>query len=206
MNHWGLVMRIGVLGGTFDPIHIGHLVIAEEARGELMLERVVFVPARLSPHKLDHVVSPVEHRQAMVELAIASNPHFAVSRVDIDRFGPSYTVDTVELLRDEWGAGVEIYFIMGSDSLLDILTWHNPQRLIKLCRFAVVSRPGYQVNLDELDALLPGAASRVQTLNAPELDISSTDIRRRVREGLSIRYQVPEAVEDYIYQHELYRN
>jgi len=199
-------MRIGVLGGTFDPIHIGHLVIAEEVRTELGLERVVFVPARLPPHKLDHVVSLVEHRLAMIELAIASNPHFAVSKVDIDRSGPSYTVDTIELLRDEWGGGVEIYFIMGSDSLLDILTWHNPQRLIRLCRFAVVSRPGYQVDLDQLDDLLPGVASRLQMLNAPELAISSTDIQRRVREGLSIKYQVPEAVEDYIYQHKLYQN
>jgi nicotinate-nucleotide adenylyltransferase len=203
MTNWDV--RIGVFGGTFDPIHIGHLVSAEEVRVELGLERVVFVPARLPPHKLDHVVSLVEHRLAMVELAIASNPYFAVSKVDIDRSGPSYTVDTIELLRDEWGGG-EIYFIMGSDSLLDILTWHNPQRLIRLCRFAVVSRPGYQVDLDELDALLPGVASRVQMLNAPELAISSTDIQQRVCEGLSIKYQVPEAVEDYIYQHKLYQN
>ena len=199
-------MRIGVFGGTFDPIHIGHLVSAEEAWVELELERVVFIPAGLPPHKLDHVMSPVEHRLAMVELAIASNPHFAVSRVDIDRFGPCYTVDTIELLRDEWGPGAEIYFIMGSDSLLDILTWRNPRRLIRLCRFAVVSRSGYQVDLNELDALLPGVASRVQMLNAPELDISSTDIQRRVREGLSIKYQVPEAVEAYIYRHKLYQN
>jgi nicotinate-nucleotide adenylyltransferase len=199
-------MRVGVFGGTFDPIHIGHLVSAEEAWVELELERVVFIPAGLPPHKLDHVVSPVEHRLAMVELAIVSNPHFAVSRVDIDRFGPCYTVDTIELLRDEWGPGAEIYFILGSDSLLDILTWRNPRRLIRLCRFAVVSRSGYQVDLNELDALLPGVASRVQMLNAPELAISSTDIQRRVREGLSIKYQVPEAVEAYIYQHKLYRN
>ncbi|TEU18233.1 MAG: nicotinate-nucleotide adenylyltransferase [Anaerolineales bacterium] len=199
-------MRVGVLGGTFDPIHIGHLVSAEEARVELELERVVFIPAGLPPHKLDHVMSPMEYRLAMVELAIASNPHFAVSRVDIDRFGPCYTVDTIELLKDEWGGGVEIYFIMGSDSLLDILTWHDPRRLIRLCRFAVVSRPGYQVDFDELDALLPGVASRVQMLNAPELAISSTDIQRRVREGLSIKYQVPEAVENYIYRHKLYQN
>jgi len=199
-------MRVGVFGGTFDPIHIGHLVSAEEVRVKLELERVVFVPARLPPHKLDHVVSPVEHRLTMVELAIASNPHFAVSRVDIDRSGPSYTVDTIELLRDAWGPDVEIYFIMGSDSLLDILTWHDPRRLIRLCHFAVVNRPGYQVDLDELDALLPGVASRVKMLNAPELDISSTDIQRRVREGLSIKYQVPEAVEAYIYEHKLYQN
>lgn len=199
-------MRVGILGGTFDPIHIGHLVSAEEARVELELERVFFAPTRLPPHKLDHAVSSVEHRLAMVELAIASNPHFAISRVDIDRSGPSYTVDSIELLKDEWGPGAEIYFIMGSDSLLDILTWHDPQQLIRLCRFAVVSRPGYQVDLHELDALLPGLASRVQMLHAPELAISSTDIQRRVRGGLSIKYQVPAAVEDYIYQHKLYQN
>ena len=198
-------MRIGVLGGTFDPIHLAHLVAAEEVRVRIALERVLFVPAGLPPHKLHMNVTPTEHRLKMVELAIASNPHFAISKVDIDRSGPSYTVDTIELLRDEWGGG-EIYFIMGSDSLLDILTWHNPQRLIRLCRFAVVSRPGYHVDLDELDDLLPGVASRVQMLNAPELAISSTDIQRRVREGLSIKYQVPEAVEDYIYQHKLYQN
>lgn len=199
-------MRVGILGGTFDPIHIGHLISAEEARVELELERVVFIPAGLPPHKLDHVMSPVEHRLAMVELAVASNPHFVVSRVDIDRLGPSYTVDTIELLKGGWGPGVEIYFIMGSDSLLDILTWHDPERLIRLCRFAVVSRPGYPVNLGELDALLPGVASRVQMLDAPELAVSSTDIQRRVRKGLSIKYQVPEAVKDYIYQHKLYQN
>ncbi len=197
-------MRIGVFGGTFDPIHIGHLVSAEEARVELNLERVVFVPAGLPPHKLDHVVSPVEHRLAMVELAIASNPHFVVSRIDIDRPGPCYTVDTIELLKDEWGDEVEIYFILGSDSLLEILTWHDPRRLVRLCYFAVVSRPGYQVDLDELDALLPGVASRVRMLDAPELAISSTDIQRRVREGLSIKYQVPEPVEGYIHRHKLY--
>ncbi len=199
-------MRIGVLGGTFDPIHIGHLVIAEEARVELELEQVVFIPAGLPPHKLDYPLSPVEHRLAMVELAIASNPRFTISRVDIDRPGPSYSVDTIELLRGQWGAGVGIYFIMGSDSLRDILTWHEPQRLIRLCYFAVVNRPGYQADLEELETFLPGIASRVRMLHAPELAISSTEIRRRVHEGLPIKYQVPEAVEAYICQHHLYEN
>ena len=197
-------MRVGVLGGTFDPIHIGHLVAAEEVRVQLGLDRVVFVPAGLPPHKLTDDVSSVDHRLAMVKLAIASNPYFTVSRVDIDRFGPCYTVDTIELLRDEWGSDVELYFIMGSDSLADVLTWHNPQRLIRLCRLAVVERPGYRVDVEELERLLPGITSRVHFINSPQLDISSTDIQRRVREGLSIKYQVPEAVEDYIYEHELY--
>ena len=197
-------MRVGVFGGTFDPIHIGHLVAAEETRVQLSLERVVFVPAGLPPHKLANHISPVEHRLAMVQLAIASNPYFTVSRVDIDRFGPCYTVDTMELLRDEWGPDTELYFIMGSDSLADILTWHKPERLIRLCRLAVVKRPGYDVDIEELDRLLPGIASRVRFINSPLIDVASCDIRRRVREGLSIKYQVPEVVEKYIYEHGLY--
>lgn len=197
-------MCVGVLGGTFDPIHLGHLVTAEEVRAQLRLDRVVFVPAGLPPHKLTEYLLPVEHRLAMVKLAIASNPYFTVSRVDIDRFGPCYTVDTIELLRDEWGGDVELYFIMGSDSLADIVTWYQPERLIRLCRLAVMERPGYRVDVEELERLLPGITSRIHFINSPQLDISSTDIQRRVREGLPIKYQVPEAVEDYIYEHELY--
>lgn len=197
-------MRVGVLGGTFDPIHIGHLVAAEEVRAQLRLDRVVFVPAGLPPHKLTEHVSSVAHRLAMVKLAIASNPYFTVSRVDIDRFGPCYTVDTIELLRDEWGGNIELYFILGSDSLADIVTWHQPERLIRLCRLAVMERPGYRVDVEELERLLPGITSRIHFINSPQLDISSTDIQKRVRQGLPIKYQVPEAVEDYIYEHELY--
>jgi len=200
-------MRVGVLGGTFDPIHIGHLVAAEEVRAQLGLDRVVFVPGGLPPHKLTDDVSSVDHRLAMVKLAIVSNPYFTVSRVDIDRFGPCYTVDTIELLRDEWGqaAGdVELYFILGSDSLVDIVTWYRPVRLIRSCRLAVMERPGYRVDMEELERLLPGITSRVHFINSPQLDISSTDVQERVRQGLPIKYQVPEAVEDYIYEHELY--
>lgn len=198
-------MRIGVMGGTFDPIHVGHLVAAEEVWAQLELEYVIFVPAGLPPHKLANNISHTEHRLAMVKLAIASNPHFTLSRVDIDRFGPCYTVETIEILRDKWGPEAEIYFIMGSDSLADILTWHKPKRLIRLCRLAVVMRPGYEVDMEALDSYLPGIAMRVQFIEAPALDISSTDIQRRVREGLPIRYQVPEAVEKYIYEHRLYK-
>jgi len=198
--------RIGVLGGTFDPIHIAHLAIAEEARTQLGLDKVVFVPAGLPPHKMDVHVSPAEHRLAMVELAIAGNPHFEVSRVDIDRFGPCYTVDTIALLRKEWGPDVEIYFIMGSDSLADILTWHKPDRLIRLCRIVAVGRPGYRVDMDELERCLPGASQRILFINSPQLDVSSSEIQRRVRAGESIKYQVPEAVERYIYEHGLYRS
>jgi len=197
-------MCVGVLGGTFDPIHNGHLVAAEEVRAQLRLDRVVFVPAGLPPHKLTDYISPVDHRLAMVQLAVASNPYFTVSRVDIDRFGPCYTVDTIELLRDEWGGDVELYFIMGSDSLADIVIWHKPERLIRLCRLVIMERPGYRVDMEQLEHLLPGITSRVHFINSPQLDISSTDIQRRVRKGLPIKYQVPEAVEDYIHKHELY--
>lgn len=198
-------MRIGVLGGTFDPIHIAHLAAAEDVRVRFDLERVVFVPAGLPPHKLHLPVISTEHRLNMVRLAIADNPHFVLSRVDVDRFGPSYTVDTIELLRDEYGPMAELYFIMGSDSLAELLTWHKPERLIRLCRIVALIRPGYRVDLKELNRLLPGAIARVQLLEMPLLQISSTDLQRRVRMGLPIKYLVPPAVEAYIRQHKLYQ-
>ena len=196
------VGRIGVLGGTFDPIHYGHLAAAEEARAKLNLREVIFVVAGLPPHKLDEEIAPAEDRYAMVELAVASNPHFSVSRIDIDRPGPSYTVDTIALLRQEWTE--EIYFIMGIDSLMEIDTWHQPQRLIQLCRLVAVERPGFVPNLERLEAAVPGITARTEIIDMPEVDISSTDLQRRVREGLPIKYQVPPEVEEYIYQHRLY--
>ena len=199
-------MRVGIFGGTFDPIHIGHLFAAEEARTRLGLERVIFVPASLPPHKLHLNVTSTEHRLNMVQLAIADNPYFVLSRVDVDRFGPSYTVDTIELLRDEYGPETELYFIMGSDSLAEILTWHKPDRLIRLCRIVALTRPGGRTDLEELNRLLPGAIARVQLLEMPLLEISSTDLQRRVRMGMSTRYLVPSAVEEYIRQHGLYRD
>lgn len=199
-------MRVGVLGGTFDPIHIGHLVAAEEARVCLDLEKVAFVPANLPPHKLHLSVTATEHRLRMVQLAISDNPCFVLSRVDVDRFGPSFTVDTIELLRDEYGPNGELYFIMGADSLADLLTWHRPERLIRLCRIVALTRPGYRADLDELNRLLPGAIARVQLLEMPLLEISSTDLQRRVQMGLSIKYLVPPAVEAYIRQHGLYQD
>ncbi len=198
-------MRVGVLGGTFDPIHIGHLFAAEEARTRLRLERVLFLPAGLPPHKLHLHVTSTEHRVNMVQLATADNPSFVLSRVDIDRFGPSYTVDTLALLRDEYGPDAELYLIMGSDSLAELLTWYKPERLIRLCRIVALARPGPQMDLEELNRLLPGAIARVQSLEMPLLQISSTDLQRRVRMGLSIKYLTPPAVEAYIYQHGLYR-
>ena len=200
-------MRLGILGGTFDPIHFGHLLAAEEARVALHLDRVLFAPAGTPPHKQGHSILPVTHRLAMVRLAIADNPAFVVSTVDVDRPGPHYTVDTIRLLRDEWGTDAEeTFFIMGADSLAHLLTWHRPDRLVELCRLAVVTRPGYRADLAELKAALPGISQRLDWVKMPVLGISSSDLQRRVREGRSIRYQVPAAVAKYVAEHKLYRD
>jgi nicotinate-nucleotide adenylyltransferase len=197
--------RIGVIGGTFDPVHYGHLVAAEEARVSMNLERVLFVVANVPPHKLDEEITPVEHRLAMVSLAIASNPYFAISRVDVVRPGPSYTVDTISILQEQWGQETEIYFIMGLDSLMELPTWHQPERLIQLCHLVVVRRPGFELDMAQLEVSLPGISSRVEILDMPEMDISSSELHERVREGLPIKYQVPPEVERYINDHELYK-
>jgi len=196
--------RIGVLGGTFDPIHYGHLAAAEEARVRVNLEKVLFVVAGVPPHKQDEDVTPVEHRLAMVRLGIASNPHFGISRVDVERPGPSYTVDTISILQEQWGPEVELFFVMGLDSLVEVPTWHQPQRLIRLCRFVAVSRPGFEVDMRQLEDSVPGISSRVEIIDMPEVEISSSDLQRRVHEGLPIKYQVPEEVESYISKFRLY--
>jgi len=196
--------KVGLLGGTFDPIHIAHLIMAEECRSHLSLEQVFFVPAGIPPHKLNKPITSAEHRVDMVELAIASNPYFAVSRLDIDRPGPCYSIDTINLLSRQLADSVEIYFIIGTDSLIDMPTWHEPARLIELCRFAVVGRPSYQVDMDYLESVLPGVRSRIEFVDAPGISLSSSDIKRRIHSGHSIKYQVPESVEEYIYSHELY--
>ena len=198
------MQRIGVIGGTFDPIHYGHLAAAEEARVRVNLEKVLFVVALLPPHKLDEDVTPVEHRLAMVRLGVASNPHFEISLVDVDRPGPSFTVDTISMLQEQWGPGTELFFVMGLDSLVEVPTWHQPERLIRLCHLVAVSRPRFEVDMRQLEASVPGISSRVEIIDMPEVDISSSDLQRRVKEGLPIKYQVPEEVERYIIEHRLY--
>lgn len=198
------MQRIGVIGGTFDPIHYGHLAAAEEARVRVNLDKVLFVVALLPPHKLDEDVTPVEHRLAMVRLGIASNPHFEISRVDVDRPGPSYTVDTISILQEQWGPDTEMFFVMGLDSLVEVPTWHQPERLIRLCHLVAVSRPGFEVDMRQLEAFVPGISSRVEIIDMPEVEISSSDLQRRVKAGLPIKYQVPEEVEKYIIEHHLY--
>jgi nicotinate-nucleotide adenylyltransferase len=169
------------------------------------LEQVLFAVSGTPPHKLDEEVTPVEHRLAMVSLGIASNPYFEISRVDADRPGPSYTVDTISILQEQLGQETEIYFIMGLDSLVELATWHQPQQLIQLCRLVVARRPGFEIDMAELEATVPGISSRMEIIDMPEVDISASQLQQRVKEGLPIKYQVPEEVERYIKEYELYR-
>ncbi len=202
--------RVGLLGGTFDPIHFGHLVIAEEVRTVLHLTEMVFVPAGHPPHKPGRIVTEAQHRLAMLELAIASNPHFTISLVDLERPGPSYTVETLQVLRQQWGAQTAIYFVIGGDSLEDLLAWYDPAGILQqLTALVAVQRPGYEEAAgyrDTLEARLPGIRQRLIMVQAPQLDISATDLRRRVAEGRPIKYQTPEAVERYIIEYGLYRH
>jgi nicotinate-nucleotide adenylyltransferase len=195
---------VGVLGGTFDPPHIGHLVIAQEALSQLGLARVIFAPTRQPPHKPANGISPIEDRLAMVRLAIAAHPEFSLSEVDVNRTGPTYTVDTMRLLHAQF-PDTELYFIMGMDSLANILTWRSPDQLIRACRLAVFNRPGFSVDLPALEARLPGLRERAVLLPAPALDIAASDLQRRVRAGQSIAHLVPEPVASYIAEHGLYQ-
>lgn len=197
-------MRIGILGGTFDPPHIGHLILAEAAREGIDADRVLFVPAGDPPHKQGETRQTVDHRLAMLECAIAGIQTFAISRVDLDRPGPHYTVDMLRLLADEY-PHAELYFIMGGDSLRDLPRWHRPADLIARCRFAVMRRTDADSDPAMHGDLFPGLAGRVTMIDAPLIGLSSTDIVERIRAGRSIRYLVPPAVEAYIHQHGLYR-
>jgi nicotinate-nucleotide adenylyltransferase len=203
------MQRIGLLGGTFDPIHYGHLVIAEEVRYTLDLAELVFIPTGQPPHKPGRTITPAHHRLAMLQLAIASNPHFTISQVDLERPGPSYTVDTLSLLRQQWNAQTAFYFIIGGDSLEELLTWRDPAGVLAQLNYLVaVQRPGYEEPSgyrESLEARLPGIKLRLIMVRAPQLDISATDLRLRVAEGRPIKYQTPEAVEQYIEHYGLYK-
>ena len=197
--------RIGILGGTFDPIHYGHLIIAEEIRHALALERVLFLPAGQPPHKQGIPVSQAADRVAMVRLAIADNPAFEVCLHDIERGGLSYTADTLTALTERF-AGADIHFIMGEDSLEDLPTWHDPERIMRTARLAVALRPGVQVDLTRLEEALPGVSARVDLVATLEIGIASRDLRARVAAGRPIRYQAPDAVVDYVAARGLYRS
>jgi nicotinate-nucleotide adenylyltransferase len=195
------------MGGTFDPIHYGHLVTAEEARVQFGLDRVVFVPNRHPPHKDPADVTDPEDRYLMTFLATASNPYFSVSRIEIDRPGASFTIDTILALRAEH-PGVDLYYITGADAILQILRgeWERSRELLGLCQFIAATRPGFALDLETLrrSNSAGGTLENVHVMTIPALAISSTDIRARVRTGRPIRYLVPEPVEAYIAKRALY--
>jgi nicotinate-nucleotide adenylyltransferase len=200
--------RIGILGGTFDPVHYAHLAIAEEVYCALHLTRVLFVPAGQPPHKLGEPITPAEHRVAMLELAIRPNPHFSLSLVDIERDGPSYTVDTLRLLRNELGADADLYFVIGGDSLRDLPTWYDPVGILDQATIVALLRPGYadvEAERAPLVARLSALEQRLIVVEGPRMDLSSTELRRRVATGRPIKYQTPDEVEDYIRRHRLYQ-
>ncbi|BAF59016.1 MAG: nicotinate-nucleotide adenylyltransferase [Pelotomaculum sp.] len=198
--------RIGIMGGTFDPIHYGHLVAAEGARYEFGLNRVIFIPAGRPPHKPDCNITDPSHRYKMTCLAVATNPFFQVSALEVERPGPSYTIDTVQEISRLY-PDAEVFFITGSDAVMEILTWKNFERLLSICFFIAAARPGYKLNeLWKRLVLLPeNLKERIFCMEVPALAISSTDIRQRVSEGRPIKYLLPEPVEDYIQKNGLYR-
>jgi nicotinate-nucleotide adenylyltransferase len=192
--------RIGVMGGTFDPCHHGHLVAASEVAGRFGLDEVVFVPTGQPWQKSEYDVSPAEDRYLMTVIATASNPMFTVSRVDIDRQGPTYTIDTLHDLREVYGLATEMYFITGADALAQILGWHRSDELFSLAHFVGVTRPGHQLE----DPGFPDGV--VSLVEVPALAISSTDCRARVAAGKPVWYLVPDGVVQYISKRRLYRS
>ena len=199
-------MKIGVLGGTFDPVHCGHLEVAEQVRIELSLAEVLFVPAGQPQLKESNYISPAEYRLQMLRLAITGQPHLRLSTLEIDRVGPSYTVDTIAQLQRQYGADDELFFILGWDNLAQLHRWREPERLIEMCRLVAVNRPGSsRPDLTSLESHIPGISQRVVMMDRPEVDISATEIRDQVARGLSVSHLIPKAVEEYIRQHRLYR-
>jgi nicotinate-nucleotide adenylyltransferase len=196
--------RLGVFGGTFDPPHLGHLVLAETAREQLGLDCVLWVVAGQSPFKVHDAPSPAADRLALVEAAVASHPAFAASRVDLDRPGPHYSVDTVDLIARQ-NPGAALHFILGEDSLRDLPRWRAPGELIARCRLAAFQRPGIETDTAALEALIPGLQSRLDWIHAPQIEIAASDLRRRAREGRSLRYLVPDEVRELIERLDLYQ-
>jgi nicotinate-nucleotide adenylyltransferase len=197
--------RIGIYGGTFDPIHIGHLAIAEDARHALGLDQVIFVPAFRQPLKADLQGASPAQRMAMVRLACGSNPRFVASDVDLRRPPPSYTVDTLVALRAEHGRAADLVFILGADAARDLPRWHRAAEIIRIVRLAIVGRPGLSLDMAALELRLPGLGPRCTLIDGPRLEVSSSDLRARLASGRPTRYQILDPVLDYIAEHRLYR-
>jgi nicotinate-nucleotide adenylyltransferase len=197
--------RLGIYGGTFDPPHLGHLILAETAADSLDLSCVLFAPAADPPHKAPgHIRVSVEHRLAMVQLAIADNDRFGITRIDVDRPGPHYSVDMLWLLRQEHPQA-ELFFLIGADSLGDLPTWSRPAELLTLARLGVMRRPGTSPDLSALEEVLPGIQACIRWVDAPLIDMSASSLVARIAAGRSVRYQIPDLVCAYIQEHGLYR-
>ncbi len=197
--------KIAIMGGTFDPIHYGHLVTAEAVMHEYQIDQVLFIPSGQPPHKTDSQVTSADHRYLMTLLATETNPRFFSSRIEIDRKGYTYTIDTIRELKEMY-PGSEIYFITGADAFSNILTWKNPELLLSSCHFVAATRPGYSraKAAPQIEALMDQHADTLHYLEVPALSISSSEIRARVQQGRPIKYLLPETVENYIYKHGLY--
>ena len=205
-NGNGNPMKTGILGGTFDPIHNGHLAIAEEARNYLNLSEVLFLPAGRPWMKSDKPISPGHDRIKMIKLALEGRPHFKLSTIEIERKGPSYSIDTIAQLKAQSTEPPDFYFIVGWDNLVKIALWKDPLKLIEMCFLAAVPRPGYdRPDMKKLEAALPGISKKVILMDKPRINISASDIRNRVAQGLSISGLVPAAVKKYIKENGLYR-
>ena len=197
--------RVGLFGGTFDPPHLGHLILASEAQAQLELTRLLWTVTPDPPHKQDQTITPLLHRLAMVRLAIGDNPLFELSDVELTRPGPHYTIDTIRLLAEEH-PGAEIVPILGGDSLNDLPTWHQPREIVYAAHWVgVMRRPGEETDLQELERELPGLSAKVHYVDAPLLEIASREIRNRAATGKPFRYYLPEAVYEYIEKHNLYQ-
>ena len=198
--------KIGILGGTFDPVHLGHLIIAEEVRSNLGLDKILFVPAGVPWMRENEGVSTGKHRLNMVDLAVKSNPHFQSSSIEIDRQGVTYTADTLETLREDLDHEVELSFIMGMDVLEKFHLWKSPETVVELCSLVIVNRPGNQaVDVNEVVKKYPEAGAKLRIINVPRMEISSSEIRERVRQEKSLKYLVSEEVIEYIDQNNLYK-
>ena len=197
--------RIGILGGTFDPPQMGHLILAEYSRETLCMDHILFVPVADHPVKQDETRLPIRHRLAMLERAIEDNPSFSISRVDIDRAGPHYSADTVKIIQNQYPQA-QLHFVMGGDNLRSLPTWRRAEDLYQSCRLAVMKRADENITPTMHDDMLPGLSAKVDIVDVPMLSIwlSSTYVTERLRQGLSVRYLVPDSVLDYIALHHLY--
>ena len=200
-------MNVGVFGGTFDPIHFGHLTAAQAMRSALDFAKILFVPAGQPWLKIGLPISAARHRLDMLRLAVSDERYFEISTVEVDRTGPSYAVDTIDILQRELGSEAKLSFLLGSDALLDLPRWKDPSRLIQICQLVAFSRPGFAVpSLDGLEAAIAGISRHITFVEVPQVDISASEIRRLVALGASIGHLVPQAVEMYIIKNGLYRS